>query len=163
MKKTRTGTPRRTANKNRKAPTRWTTWVLIVTCGLMFASGFFFAGRQHFSSMDYGMKNSRLRRQIDELEAEKRRLLLAREVSLSPAEIKKAVRKVGLVDPSQNTGEMAQVVNSTKDKAVPADAPPMKPMIIKTAAVSPVRTAAPDPNLATAKLIKPAKSKPRAE
>src|SRR4029078_6038916 len=99
MKKTRTATSRRTANKNRKAPTRWTTWVLIVICGLMFARGFFFAGRQHFSSMDYVMKNSRLRRQIDDLEAEKRRLLLAREVSLSPADIKKAVRKVGLVDP----------------------------------------------------------------
>lgn len=163
MKKKRSGTARRKADRNRKPPTRWTTWLLIVLCGLMFAGGFFFAGRQHFSSMDYGMKNSRLRRQIDELEAEKRRLLLAREVSLSPSEIKKAVRKAGLVDPSQNGGEMAQVVSSTKDKAVPALAPAMKPMIIKTAAVSPVKSSAPDPNLTTAKLIKPAKSKPRAE
>ena len=69
--------------------------MMIVVAGAILVVGFFFAAQQHFSSIDYGIKNSRLRKQIDELEAEKRRLLLAKEVSLSPAEIKKAARKMG--------------------------------------------------------------------
>ena len=50
--------------------------------GAIVVSGFFLAATQHFSFMDFSIKNSRLRRQIDELEAEKRRLLVYREVSL---------------------------------------------------------------------------------
>lgn len=88
--------------------------------------------------MDFGMRNSRLRRQVDELDAEKRRLLLAREVALSPAEIKKAARKTGLLVPSGTAGETAQVASTTKEKALPNVAAETKSMIIKTAAVSPV-------------------------
>jgi hypothetical protein len=99
--------------------------------------GIFFAGRQHFSSMDYGMKNSRLRKQVDELQAEKRRLMLAREVSLSPAEIKKAAMRAGLAAPAGIEGMTAQVASATKEKAVPAAVPDGKPLIVKTAAVSP--------------------------
>ena len=65
-------------------PKRWRTFLLMGVCLTLLVSGFFFAGRQHFSSMDYGMKNAKLRNQIVQLEAEKRRLVLAREVSLSP-------------------------------------------------------------------------------
>ena len=67
--KQRTKTPRRQTE-----PTRARTYALMAVCVLTVVGGFFFAGRQHFSSMDYGMKNSKLRRQVDELEAEKRRL-----------------------------------------------------------------------------------------
>jgi hypothetical protein len=114
------------------------TYSLLFICILMLVSGFFFAARQHFSSMDFGMKNSRLRKQVDELEAEKRRLLLAREISLSPAEIKKAAKKAGIVDQPGNGGEIAQVVSATKEKALPSGAPESKPMVIKTASVSAV-------------------------
>src|SRR5438046_1612502 len=91
---------------NKKARTRqtrnnWRTYALAMVCLLIMVCGIFLAGRQHFSSMDFGMKNSRLRKQVDELEAEKRRLLLAREVSLSPSEIKKAAKKAGLTAPAQ--------------------------------------------------------------
>jgi hypothetical protein len=123
----------------------------------MLVSGFFFAGRQHFSSMDYGMKNSRLRKQIDELESEKRRLLLAREVSLSPAEIKKAVKKTGMIDPAAVAGEMAQVASSTKEKAIPDNSPQMKPMVIKTASVTLVERPADEPYPKTAKLVRPSR------
>jgi hypothetical protein len=78
--------------------------------------GFFFAARQHFSSIEYGIKNSRLRKQLDELEAEKRRLLLAKEVSMSPIELMKAARKIGF----------------TQNGAVNSAAP----LIVKTAAVA---------------------------
>ncbi|MFM9903999.1 MAG: hypothetical protein ACKVQJ_05440 [Pyrinomonadaceae bacterium] len=114
------------------SPVRWRTYFLIVVCGLLTISGIFLSGRQHFSSMDYGMKNSRLRKQIDDLEAEKRRLLLAREISLSPAEIKKAAKKVGLGDAAPEL-VVAQVAPSTKEKAVPAvTSVPVKPMVVKT-------------------------------
>jgi len=66
--------------------------------GAIIVSGFFFAARQHFLSWDYGMKNSRLRKQLDDLETEKRRLLLARENSSSPTEVKRSAKKLGLFD-----------------------------------------------------------------
>ncbi len=121
---------------------RWRTYSLMFVCGLTLVSGFFFAARQHFSSMDIGMKNARLRRQVDELEAEKRRLLLAREISLSPAEIKKAAKKAGLADPAIVSGEVAQVVSTTKEKAIPPAVSDAKTMVIKTAAVVPAQATA---------------------
>jgi hypothetical protein len=113
---------------------------MIFVCLGVLASGFFFAARQHFASMDYGMRNSRLRKQIDDLEAEKRRLMLARENSMSPVEIKKAARKAGLVTGDGNA-MLAQVASTTKDKAVPPTTATAsaKPMIVKTASIAAVQ------------------------
>ena len=131
-------------------PRNFRVYALIFVCGLLLIGGIFLAGRQHFSSMDYGMKNSRLRKQIDDLEAEKRRLLLAREISLSPMEIKKAAMKVGFTDPAA-IQTVAQISTTTKDKAVPVTAAaPTNPMIMKTAAV----TAAPAATATVASLKK---------
>ena len=121
-------------------PKRWRTYSMMVVCGAVLASGFFFAARQHFASMDYGMRNSRLRKQVDDLEAEKRRLLLARESSMSPVEIKKAARRAGLVTSAPDV-PLAQIASTTKEKAVPPTAATAtsKPMIVKTASVAPVQ------------------------
>ena len=120
-------------------PRRWRTYSMIFVCLAVLASGFFFAARQHFASMDYGMRNSRLRKQIDDLEAEKRRLILARENSMSPVEIKKAAKKAGLVT-SDGDAMLAQVASTTKEKAVPPTAATAttKPMIVRTASVAAV-------------------------
>jgi len=83
-------------NKRESDSIPWRYCLMTLVCGLFLVVGFFFAARQHFSSIDYGIKNSRLRKQIDELESEKRRLILEKEIALSPAEIKKAARKIGL-------------------------------------------------------------------
>ena len=99
----------------------------------MLATGFFFAANQHFSSMDYGMKNSRLRKQVDQLEAEKRRLMLAKEVSMSPVEIKKAAKKAGLLDPAPSVVQQAE---STLAKSVPVETKNDQPLVVKTDAVS---------------------------
>jgi len=116
------------------------TYAVTITLALLMISGFFFAGRQHFSSMDYSMKNSRLRKQIDDLQAEKRRLLLSREVALSPAEIKKAAKKVGLLDNPVVAETPAPQLASLAAKASPAKVPELKPMILKTASVTPSAT-----------------------
>ena len=86
---------RRQTRTKAAEPKRWRTYSMMFVCGAVLVSGFFLAARQHFASMDYGMRNSRLRKQVDDLEAEKRRLILARETSLSPAEIKKPRRRRG--------------------------------------------------------------------
>ena len=129
-----------TETKQQKGtPRRWPIFILIIVCGLMLVSGFFFAGRQHFSSMDYGMKNSRLRKQIDALDAEKRRLLLAREISLSPTAIKKAAKKAGFTDTPEAQPEYAKLTApTTKEKAIPLILASVssKPMIVKTASVN---------------------------
>ncbi len=126
------------ARGKQSEPNRLRTYALMIVCAMVLISGFFFAARQHFSSMDYGMKNSRLQKQVDELEAEKRRLLLAREVTLSPAEIKKAMRRTGFAEYASTTDEVAQVAAVTREKATPAPAAPKtKGTVIKTAAVAP--------------------------
>jgi hypothetical protein len=135
-----------------KAPRR-RSWPAVLACIAVLACGFFFAARQHFSSMDFGMKNSRLRKQIDDLESEKRRLLLAREVSLSPNEIKKAAAKVSTSIGDAVT-EVASAAGSVKDKLTPQTASALKavpsnPLIQKT-----VASAATQPNAIPASLQK---------
>ncbi|MGI8812326.1 MAG: hypothetical protein ACR2IH_07325 [Pyrinomonadaceae bacterium] len=73
----------------------WGYFLLTIACASLMAAGFFFAARQHFNAMDIGFNNSRLRKQVEELNAEKRRLTLAREIALSPSEIRKSARSLG--------------------------------------------------------------------
>ncbi|MEQ1923448.1 MAG: hypothetical protein ABL952_13160 [Pyrinomonadaceae bacterium] len=146
-------TKRKAAARRKSEQKRGRTGALILICGLLVVSGIFFAGRQHFSSMDYGMKNSRLRKQIDDLEGEKRRLLLAREISSSPMEIKKAAKKIGFGEPTADQPQMAQLTSVTKDKTVPptaatTSAPADKTLIVRTASVKQV------PQASTATLVK---------
>ena len=135
-------------------PKRWRTFLLMGVCLTLLVSGFFFAGRQHFSSMDYGMKNSKLRNEIIKLEAEKLRLVHTREVALSPGEIRKAAKKAGIIGAPDNVA-VAQMTSITKDKAVPSTpsaSSDAKSLIIKTAVVSPAK-----PDVQTA-VLKTAKS-----
>ena len=123
-------------------PKRWRTFLLMGVCLTLLVSGFFFAGRQHFSSMDYGMKNSKLRNEIIKLEAEKLRLVHTREVSLSPGEIRKAAKRAGIIG-TPDTMAVAQMTSITKDKAAPIgpNAPSdAKTLVIKTAVVAPAKS-----------------------
>lgn len=79
----------------RVEPLPWRHRFLIIICAVILAAGFFLAARQHFMSMELGIINSNMRKQLDNLEAEKRRLLLAREVAYSPNEITRAAIKIG--------------------------------------------------------------------
>lgn len=103
------------------SPLPWSYFVVIALCGCVLAAGFFLAARQHFTSMEFGMKNSQLRKQLEDLESEKRRLLLAREISLSPAEITRTARSLGFYDVGGGTSSFAV---SASDKTV-------KPLFLK--------------------------------
>ncbi len=109
-------------NKNTKSnnPTRdsipWRNCLLALICGLFLVVGFFGAARQHFSSIDFGIKNSKLRKQIEELEAEQRRMLLTKEVVLSPGEIKKSAKKIGFTEMSASNIEVFRNNPETQQK-----------------------------------------------
>ncbi|MBV9216355.1 MAG: hypothetical protein JO053_09275 [Acidobacteria bacterium] len=124
---------KKNVKKTASEPRRFRVYGPMVVCGLVLISGFFIAGRQHFSSMDYGMKNSRLRKQIDELEAEKRRLILAREMSLAPSELTKVAKKVGLNAVATAELPAQEIVAKTSAK-VPVSGE-AKPLVVKTASI----------------------------
>ncbi len=98
--------------KRRGNPIPWRYCILTLVCGLFLISGFFFAARQHFSSIDLSMKNNTLRKQIDELEADKRRLVLAKEIALSHAEIKKVAKKIGFTETANKIAAAPTAINS---------------------------------------------------
>ena len=112
--------------KRERAPLPWRYFMMTILCVLFLVVGFFFAARQHFSAIDYGIKNSRLRKQIDELETEKRQLMLAKEIALSPAEIKKAAKKMGL---------SAMTASNIEAFRAGGGAPPQQPKAEKISAV----------------------------
>lgn len=98
----------------------WTFVLLVIVCACVVATGFFLAARQHFTSIDYGIKNSKLRDQLQNLEAEKRRLLLAREVALSPVAMRKAARGLGLRENVESADVAAVPVKSSPSTSKPA-------------------------------------------
>ena len=165
MKKRNLARTRQTqAAGNGKNPKGWRTYSLMFVCSLLIVAGFFFAGRQHFSSMDYGMKNSRLRKQIDELEAEKRRLLLQREIAQSPAEIKKSARRVGFDDAASVETELAKAVPETKLKANGTTIAPLKTAgVLKTVEVSAVQASLTSSPLKPERTAKQTKKETNAE
>jgi hypothetical protein len=98
-------------------PIPWKYCFLTLGCGLILVVGFFFAARSHFASIDFGIKNSKLRKQIEELEADKRRLLLSKEIALSPGEIKKAAKKLGLTEMTASNIEVYRPNPNLKEKS----------------------------------------------
>jgi len=99
-----------------REPIPWRYCILTLCCGLILVVGFFLAAWQHFSSIDYGIKNSKLRKQIEELESDKRRLILSKEIALSPAEIKKAAKKIGLKEMTASNIEVYRPAPKEKSK-----------------------------------------------
>ena len=121
----------------------WHFYVITTLCCAVLVAGFFFAARQHFSSMEFSLQNSKLRQQVDELESEKRRLLVSREISMSPSELRKAVKRIGFVgvatiasDATKSaTTEMKPSLITTIGATIPA-----KPAnnVVKTVITAPV-------------------------
>ena len=113
-----------TKNKNTKQirrerdPIPWRYCFLTLVCGLILVVGFFLAARQHFSSIDYGIKISKLKKQKSEMEDAQRQLLLDKEIVLSPSELKKAAKKLGLTEmTAANIETVSSVDKPEKPKA----------------------------------------------
>jgi len=99
-------------------PVPWKYCLLTMVCGLLLVSGFFWAARQHFCSIDYGMKNAKLRNQLEELKSEKRRYQLSREIALTPGEIKRAAKKLGLERMTARNIEVVKPKDTKETKAI---------------------------------------------
>jgi hypothetical protein len=128
-----------TARAKSSVPSRELSWgfmFLVIICAGVVAAGFFFAARQHFTSMDFSIKNSKLRDQIQNLETEKRRLILAREVAVSPMAIRKAANSLGLRDAS----EVAAIQISNKESVVKTEAGTPTLTKLSAAKASDIRT-----------------------
>ena len=138
--------PRQTKPRRSESDRQGISWkysVLTLMCGAILVTGFFFAGKLHFSSMDYGIRNSRLRKQLDELESEKRRLLLSREISLSPGELLKSARKIGFTQTGDSpvVAKAVQNVAPPKVKGAVTNVPVVQKIVINKP-VEPVKSAA---------------------
>ena len=133
----------------------WRYCLMTLFCVMFLIVGFFFAARQHFSSIDYGMKNSKLRKQIEELESEKRRLILEKEIALSPGEIKKAAKKIGLTAMTASNIEVyrnnPQTIIKTQAEKISMTKPAEKPE-------AEVKIAPPSSNKTDDKTAKPEKT-----
>ena len=69
---------------------------LLLTCGLVLASGFVFAAQQHFAALDYGYKSEGLRVERERLLEEKQQLMLKKEQAFAPARLASQARELGL-------------------------------------------------------------------
>ena len=127
--------------RREKDPIPWRYCLLTLVCGVFLVGGFFVAARSHFSSIDFGIKNSTLKKQLEDLEAEKRRLIWLKETALSPAEIKKAAKKIGLTEMTANNFQtFGSKIEEKKEKPLTAKNVPEKPkqLVEKTVDVKPV-------------------------
>jgi len=129
----------------------WQYYAVTVVCGAVLVAGFLLAARQHFSSMEYGLQNGKLRRQLEELQSEKRRLLLNREVAVTPIELRKAVKRIGFMDTPSVQADSVKPQNASVQRSVTKTAESGKPAdktgnkVMKTVINSPViRPPAPD-------------------
>ena len=124
-----------------KDPIPWRYCLLTLFCGTFLVGGFFVAARSHFASIDFGIKNSSLKKQLEDLESEKRHLLWLKEKALSPAEIKKAAKKLGLTDSTANNFQtFGAKIEEKNEKPVTAKKAEDKPkqLVEKTVDAKPV-------------------------
>jgi hypothetical protein len=127
--------------RREKDPIPWRYCLLTLVCGVFLVGGFFVAARSHFASVDFGIKNSSLKKQLEDLEAEKRRLLWLKETALSPAEIKKAAKKLGLTETTTNHYALTSAKPEEKiEKTLTAKMADQKPapLVEKTVYAKPV-------------------------
>jgi hypothetical protein len=125
------------------------------------AAGFFLAAIQHFATINLGFKNSNLREKVEDLQAENRRLLLAREISLSPAEITKTAERLGfreeervVISETASLTEMPEPAEAPQPagekrpeaKSAAINPPAREKEVARTAVSAPVRERRPEPS-----------------
>jgi cell division protein FtsL len=119
---------------------------LLLLCGLVLASGFVYAGVQHFGALRLGYQTQKLRSDLDKAQEEQKRLLMARETAVSPIRLEQAARQLGMqpmmpaqIDPLRQRTEVAEA------KAAPA-LQRAEALAAKNAASAPARAVALKPS-----------------
>jgi cell division protein FtsL len=87
-------------------------------CGLALASGFVYAGVQHFAALKLGYETENLRKVRSQLSEDQRRFVLEREAAASPARLERAARQLGMqpmqaaqIDPLKRTAKSSTEKN----------------------------------------------------
>jgi cell division protein FtsL len=108
---------------------------MLLFCGLTLASGFVYAGGQHFAALKLGYETENLRKTRNDLVEEQHRFQLAHDAAVSPARLEQAARRLGMqpmqaaqIDPLkrpvktsvETTIEKASPEISTTGRAAPA-------------------------------------------
>ena len=97
---------------------------MLLFCGLTLASGFVYAGGQHFAALKLGYETENLRKVRNDLVEEQHRFQLAHDAAVSPARLEQAARLLGMqpmqaaqIDPLKRTVKTS--VATTMEKASP--------------------------------------------
>jgi hypothetical protein len=93
---------------------------LLLFSGLILASGFVFAARQHFAAINYGYKSETLRRERERLLEEKEQLMLKREQAFAPARLALEARELGLKPIGASQVGTQQASNRSQPPLAPA-------------------------------------------
>jgi hypothetical protein len=120
-------------------------FLVAILAALVLAAGLFFAASQHFSSMELGIRNAKLRSQLAELENEKRRLELSREIALTPAELKRTARSLGFRDAAEfvTVAAKQETEGSVTDSVVEVVKVKATNGLLETVSTSPVPSSKP--------------------
>lgn len=137
---------------------RWKLYLVMIVISAVIVAGFFLSGKQHFSSWDFSIRNNKLRKQIDELDTEKRRLILARETATSPTELRRAISKImpSTTSVTPTLASAAKPIEKQADKT--AVAASFKKDDAKADSYSVVKTAMVLPTSKTSKAEKPVRT-----
>lgn len=87
----------------------------LLVCGLVLATGFVYAGVQHFGALRLGYQIQKLRSDLEKAEEEQKRLSTQREAAVSPVRLEQAARRLGMqpMTPAQ-LDPLAQQTESPK-------------------------------------------------
>lgn len=106
---------------------------LVLVCGLVLASGFVYAGVQHFGALRIGYETEKLRADLEKAQQEQRRLVLQREAAASPVRLERAARQLGMqpMTPAQ-IDPLRRHPQAGEGAAVTAGSPADKPISGRT-------------------------------
>lgn len=90
----------RNAPIRRKLDRRFLSWVIISAFGgTIITSVFVYSARCHFEAVDLGYKTQQRRLEIEQQQEQHRQLELERTRALSPVELERRAREIGLRNP----------------------------------------------------------------
>lgn len=93
---------------------------LLLFCGLVLASGFVFAARQHFAAVQYGYQSETLRQERAKLVEEQQHLLLQKQQAYAPARLQSEGIGLGLKPLLSNQMATQKVSQRSQTPLAPA-------------------------------------------